>query len=612
MPIKRSILSRLVRGKVTDRTDDPSALWLMNDAIYRREIIVRRGAKVVVSESIATPAATGTFGHASHSQVGGLLCLNDDVAYRLSGRTPFSASWSALGDRPSAPADAGHAIDLFNRFAVIGEEIVSAAGFVNGGAPVRWAGSLKAATSTGSVSTTAGSRVVTGVGTSWLTTAERGMYLYFSSTAGNGLYHRGFRIERVNSDTELVVDADPGYTVSGVAFTISPVGKVASPAGVFTSDAGGSYFPHALVTGSHQNRLVGAYTRELIPGSSGGKWHPHRIRWSALPHEIDGRGGVNKKHVGMDYWHPNAFIDVAPGVGGDEITGVVSIGNALLVLKETAVCAVRGVLATDGSDLGASVDVVTTGFGCIGRNAWDICERGVVFADSTGAYVSDGNSVSDLTQGSIREEWRDRGWQSSLCVSAVGNRVVFQDENNCYVYDFETGTWSTQSGFVYGRIVDVQASNGSPLYELGCLRFGNAAHDWAGDYSRQGARDPGSTTSPDFVISTHDITPGDDDIASAGRIQSIRVLASIAPVVAGATVLRVKARQASKIGTGSDSNIGEISPADSSERVYRLRANGVRHEGRFSIQIEQIGEVDTVRLSGLEIETSYGRRSHDS
>lgn len=88
------------------------------------------------------------------------------------------------------------------------------------GYEVAYAGARKNTYTTGTVTVTVGSRTVTGVGTSWLTNAEAGMFL----AVGGGAVSPATVIESVDSNTQLTMRWDwLGGPGSGFSYVLSPV-----------------------------------------------------------------------------------------------------------------------------------------------------------------------------------------------------------------------------------------------------------------------------------------------------------------------------------------------------------------------------------------------------
>lgn len=114
--------------------------------------------------------------------------------------------------------------------------------FIPGG--TLYGGSRKAADySTGTVSLTLGSKVVTGAGTAWLANVDAGMLL---RVGGAGSYAV---VASVDSNTQITLMQPAGGTVAGVAYTLTRLGTAANH-GVRAEAA-------ALpIVAAHENRLV--------------------------------------------------------------------------------------------------------------------------------------------------------------------------------------------------------------------------------------------------------------------------------------------------------------------------------------------------------------------
>lgn len=357
-----------------------------------------------------------------------------------------------------------------------------------------WSGADKAQYTTGTVAMTSGSAIVTGSGTSWSANVAKGMYLSVSDAdVGDGAVW--YRIESVDSNTQVTLENAVTFsnTVSGANYKIS------------------SYAPNManmLATNivMHQGRLFATGASDT-PGSS--TTTRYRLRWSALPSEASPAATYRS---GTCYWDTSAFLDVAEGVGGRE-TGAVSYRGSLLLFREHAVIAVRGAFATDGTDLGASVEILSQGCGHDNATVYSepvITPLGVVFADTQGAWVTDGSGIRSLTDGVISSLWRSTGAGQSgygIQVLDLGTRVGFVHHSatlntptNTFILDISSGSWSTQStarGFVNvtreynDSFVGMSSSNG-------------ALYDWKGDLTTANKQD-GVGSGPLMKVTTHPI-----------------------------------------------------------------------------------------------------------
>lgn len=81
-----------------------------------------------------------------------------------------------------------------------------------------YAGSLRSAAYTaGTVTTTAGSAVVTGAGTAWLANVDPGMVLQLTASGELGI------VKTVNGDTQITLRDPPATAGAGLAYSLSPV-----------------------------------------------------------------------------------------------------------------------------------------------------------------------------------------------------------------------------------------------------------------------------------------------------------------------------------------------------------------------------------------------------
>lgn len=318
---------------------------------------------------------------------------------------------------------------------------------------VRWAGATTADDSalTGTVTTTAGSQRVTGSGTSFTTELEVGMFVLFDAASAPSNGRKWHRVAAIESNTLLYLDTGVEAAFSGVTATAtsvvplvvnpptvvqSPLFSIAWPTGTTTYGNGRySNTPRCEAACFHQGRLFCANINEAQQLSTSqtaelAKQKTDTIRWSALANEYSPDTSiVNASNIwrGIEYFDSNARLDV--GGAGGAITGLVSWNDALVVLREQSVQIVTGAFATDGTDLGATVQTVARNAGCWSTGAWDVGEQGVFFCDAAGAYLWDGRQVRNLTAGRISQLW-EVYYQASTNsapkqVSCLRNRVLF-------------------------------------------------------------------------------------------------------------------------------------------------------------------------------------------
>lgn len=384
----------------------------------------------------------------------------------------------------------------------------------------KWAGSVRADYSTGTVSTTSGDKTITGSGTTWTTNVEAGQYIQIYKS-DNDLEDRFFRITDVTSNTSLEVDVAPDESTSGNAYIATKIGQVAEgpTAGLFAGVSGRGAGGRTAC--SHQGRL---YFGRTFEGSNNEHNFeiPYRVRWSGLPNETSGKYGS------LDYWQSNAYIDVYPGIGGS-ITGISSLGSSLIILKESAVFSLTGDVSSDGTDLGARLDIVSTDTGCPGLSAFASSRMGLVWANRSGVWLLDGGSVVNLVEGRIRGLYREKSASADsekFTVSAVGDRIIVQlaSGENTFVLDTNTGAWTMQDAALYSKILDVRDTSGDLVGEIGGQLVSTTAYfdKWDTDLSSSGGTDSQSSTTPALKLVTQPIELSDGGLP-VGRPSAVYV-----------------------------------------------------------------------------------------
>jgi hypothetical protein len=586
MALQRSDMIGFSRGLHTDSLGVEGALLEAQDVIITREgELKKRGGKALISTftGVHGLAAGNLYSAASFPGVGTIASFADSAAgYRLAIR-PEGGVFSQSSTNRAGTDNFGTASGAFrmtqfkNAFAHDGE-IISTGSF--GFAPFRWAGSSKANYSTGTVSTTSGSATITGAGTSWSANLEAGMYLWVNSGT---LAQRTFRIVSVTSDTALVVDQAPDATVAGASYCGIAIGALSSPYDVFGPSTS-QHAPNGVAACSHQGRV---FFGNIAAQSTSYK---ERIRWSALPTESSG------KFIGADYWSANAYTDIGVGAGGD-IMALASVGSELLVLKQNAVFALRGSVATDGSDLGARVDLISANHGLLYERGFVETKIGLVFADPRGVFVYSGGQIRSLTQGRV-QRWWENAMTSETITSAVGDRIIFCDQGNGRImaYDIATDTWTTQSTQYYGRVVQTYTTAGAVEYEMGFRTQSDGADNWAGDFatgSGSQSQDAGLSTAPDMQVVTHPIPL----TSPVGNARPVRVdVNGFATDDAELSVSIIPGRQG-----GTEHSVGTL-PAGTSDKSHRLRVPpGASLNPYYQVKLAASGTMSDARIYGVSI-----------
>lgn len=316
--------------------------------------------------------------------------------------------------------------------------------FMNiGGEIYRWYGGEKQNYTTGTISGTSATSTITGSGTSWLSNVEAGMYFVVPQTSNPRVY----RIESVDSDTSITLDRNLNNTHSGIDYNIMPIAPLTAEDSTLKGTGASANFLlcHTYGLAYHQSRVF------FVDQSN-----TSRIRWSYTPSEA--ASTTDKSYQGPSRIDTAAYLDVGEGIGGD-ITGLVSMGNELIVIKQSAIYTVRGVFASDGTDLGATVEMVTDSVG-VPQNpgfAWDITPLGLVISTYNGMYVYRPGQFSLFGNDRIKPENLRR--KQVKFISSPVDRIIIMDDTDCYEYDLGRDAWLTQT-FSNGLTVPIVMNNG--------------------------------------------------------------------------------------------------------------------------------------------------------
>lgn len=471
--------ARFTRGLVTDRVGARDALLEARDVVpmERGNAWRTRGGR---GSGTNVTGATGYAGvvQATGLQMGagtyyGLLSATTSGGYGLFPLGANSAG-SQLPYGVNLPSGAAATFTgrtnnlLAERGIEFGQE---AWGLCASRIPVRWAGVAgDTEYATGTVSGTMGQTTITGAGTTF-TSAHVGRYLLIDD-ATSGM--RAFRIIAFTSTTVLVLDRALPSTFAGKSFRISPVSWWSVAPGTFgagdyvtpaTHAAGAKNFLNARDVTQH---LARPFVVDTIDAD--GLRYPERCRWGATEFETDALFGGDGEWGGAEYFHPNAFVDVAPGRGGAQLLAVRSLGSMVLFFKERAVFALRGFVETDGRDVGAVVEPITLEVG-LTYGEPVVTEFGCFFMSRKGVYLitEQGQVVCVTDRDGVRNAYKEIGESSALAppttLSWTGRRLVIQNTEtradavtnnraNTLIWDSNRGVWYQQQTNILGRIID--------------------------------------------------------------------------------------------------------------------------------------------------------------
>lgn len=525
--------SRFPRGLVTDQSGVKGALLECTDAIptaqgngWRTRGGKRRGAVAVASGAgVRVHAAPGLqlTAYAGVAELAG-----DDTAPSLRVLVGGSSApdFDATNRMPTGVRDHAGALltigartnrlgGFYGNGVAFGRELLLPSG---NRLPVRWAGANETAYVTGTVAGTAGSRTITGTGTTW-TAAHVGMYLWINDATVDD---RAFRVVRRVSNTVLEVDRPLPATVSGESYRLDNASWWSVKPGVF-GDSTASLdntavaaitsrgYLNARWVAQHLARVFAACTVE----NDGGEY-PHRVRWSAVEAEVDADGYWG----GAELWHTNAYVDVAPGRGGSHILAIASFGSSLFVFKQGAVFALRGFVETDGRDVGATVDTVLEDDGLLAETCQPVVTPdGLYFAGLQGVYRIDAGGIRNITDESgVRTAYRALAGElgdSTVRLSVANRRLIVHTTDtraaaiaatqpNALVLHMDRGVWTQQ--FTLGTTNVVAVGTGEASVCTAADLYPGYVIDWADDLAAMRAYDGTDTTAAVTMrLTTHPI-----------------------------------------------------------------------------------------------------------
>lgn len=368
--------------------------------------------------------------------------------------------------------------------------------YVDNGRIYRWAGNtLAAGYSTGTVAGTAGAAVVTGTGTSWSANANAEMYFIIESSNP-----QVYRIESVDSNTQITLDRNLDTSPAGANYSIQCLAPVTTPETTLKSPV--SNQTNMLYAGNaayHQGRL-------FFEDADG------NLRWSALPEEVHGTDSSAK---GISYQELNAYITI----DGD-IRALVSFGQELLIFTTNTVLALRGDVATDGTDLGAFVAQVHGFAGVNTPDAVEVTPIGVVFVHSSGAYVYSDGVARPFGQDRIDPlggvSFGDGGFVGNVDAGRRPRIILgYGVGNPVYEYDVSSDTWAKQQ---FDSTKKLSMPSGGYSFEHGV----GSLVAWSGDRYDDAVADGTSTTQPVMTVTTQPI-PGHRSGVKPGRFSKILV-----------------------------------------------------------------------------------------
>jgi hypothetical protein len=418
-----------------------------------------------------------------------------------------------------------------------GEQLISSAPVTSFGAGQagRWGGALNT-----TFSTATGVRLRNGqtsVEGGFLTSNfEDGQYITFGKAAGVvPSPHAIFRISRNLTNGLLHIDR-PWPGVDGSDYEILDryaVQRLGDPYQVGANSA--------QVFEGHQDRLFAArFHPRFIEGTNGAPDTPHKFEddlstviWSASWLENGSGDGVTFTApttqdedlccFGENLWYPNAYLTVAPGHGGG-ITGMHSLGNMLLIIKEDACYALRGAVSSKGYPSGASLDLVNAESGTPSLRGSAKTEIGVAWANSRGLWIFDGNQAQNLVDGSIKTMWNQIITDfSDVVVSGVNNRIIIQspEDNAAWVYYIDRKQFVRQTCHPHTNIIPFGDANFGDV-ELAVDDTSGNVIDWSYDHTEINDTDSENNSFPRLRLRTQPM-PADEQPFYTARPNTLLV-----------------------------------------------------------------------------------------
>jgi hypothetical protein len=468
---------------------------------------------------------------------------------------------------------------------------------------------------------------------------EPGMYINFATamtalTTGNkNLYDNSYRIVDVKYDRcfKLTLESNVfNATASSSAvgpWIVSPFALLRARQDIFNATAGvhnatggsaapstfdlssptGSFAPggtsairsytHARTYTSHKGRVFAGATRD---GVSEQLEYSSRIRWSGLHGESDGT-----IYCGPSYWHPSAYQDVYPGMGG-KIVGLRSLGQELVVLKEDAMFSVRGNFSTTNVASDYRVDIISNDIGIDDPRSSVVSRMGLFVANKDGLFLYNGSGPSRNILANRMEVWWRNNYHTSHGVADVPKKNTFVlsvAENRLIVhciekvtggtgglwnvpyliYDMDKDIFTLHSNEAFrSNVAHVQASGadndgGFTNMSIGISATGTAPKlvNWDYDYYNYTAVDA-DALSPLTELMTQPIPLGQDAL-SQGRLNNIYLNYDMSGT-SGSAVVGVNFGRSNTYSEPPSASSTSSAVSASDDRTIRFPIDGIKPE----------------------------------
>lgn len=282
----------------------------------------------------------------------------------------------------------------------------------------KYRGSTNANYSTGTLSVTNGSAVVTGSGTAWntVTNAVAGEYIKLPDG-------KWYKINSIASNTQLTIEVEyQGVTDSGEAYVISPWGEVQGRLETSTT-TGGLIRPTPSYIENHINRIW------VLEGNT--------LRFSALDTSID------EEHFNNWDSSNNAGTIIIPSNKGDTGTGLYSMNGYLYVFQRNAIWEVFGT-----SPASFELRNISNEVGMLNRRTLVEYESFIMFLGTNGIYVFDGANLKNFSDGAVNQlidSWASKSsavatiWDNKYLISYSASGTSANSE--ALFYDMTRKVW---------------------------------------------------------------------------------------------------------------------------------------------------------------------------
>jgi hypothetical protein len=336
--------------------------------------------------------------------------------------------------------------------------------------------------------------------------------------------------------------------------------------------------------------------------------NPSRVRWSAAYAENgDGTIDTDLAVYGEHLYYENGFVDVFPGQGG-AITGMHSLGNSLVIVKEDSVYALRGSVSSKGFPSGATVDVVNLESGSNSYRGSAKTEIGVVWANNRGLWVYDGNQVLNLVDTVIDTAWNKVITDfSDVVVSGANERIIVQQPSNniAWVYHIDKQYFTRQSCHPHTAILPFGDSVFGNI-ELGIDDVTGNIVDWSSDLTEAITSDSENAAFPRLSLQTQPL-PADNHPFFTARPHRLFVAGHFTETM-DASILLGRSEFDEDFELEDQVDPDDTKPLEYGVEVFdydhvnEIRIGGVSSRAAHRFQLTQTDPAERMRVYGIGVE----------